>query len=205
MRYSILILVLIALSVAAWPQTETRPKAGSLHTFTSPDGSFQVTYPDMLVRCELTSQKPGEAYYWKERECGAYLSVCGDGPTPGEPLACIAYPSHQSGVSPRLEAAAISFSEYAESEEGCSNGAKKIVEIHGVKFYASEEGDAGLGHGRDSKSYMTFRNGKCYVMVITGVVVTAEIDPPQRQLTKRDWAEIYRPLGQTRDSVRFLK
>jgi hypothetical protein len=209
LRFSRGILFLFAVSVLAWPQSAPTAKANpsqAFKTFTSPDGSFQFSYPDTLIRCELHPQPQGTGYEWMQPECMAYLSVCGDdNPTSDDPLVCIAYPSKESNLSSRLEAAAISFSLYAESEKDCFQGTKKIVEIHGVKFHAGEEGDGGMGHARDSRSYMTFHNGKCYAIAITDVTFTGEIDPPQPQLTKRDWAEIYQPLEQARDSFRFLK
>lgn len=63
-----------------------------------------------------------------------------------------------------------------------------------------------MSQARHSKGYLTLHNGKCYAMAIT--VVTADpqsFDPPAKELSKRDWAEVNGRLEQARDSFRFLK
>jgi hypothetical protein len=206
------ILVLIASSVAAWPQTAAQKNAppGALHTFTSPDGSFQITYSDVLIRCELRLQKGSEkAYEWKQPECVAYIPVCDADPNPDTSLLCLAYPRNQYSDTSVFEAAAFSVSETSGNEKDCIGAAArtgKTVEIGGVKFYRTEEGDAGMSHHHASRDYLTYRNGKCYDMsVAVSTTSGGAFDPPQPEFSESDWKQIRRPLEQARDSFRFLK
>ena len=203
MRAALLIACLVLAQDSASPSASIAP---AFKTYTSPDGTFQFTYPALLIRCELRPQNNGEEYGWIQPECISYHPVCGDNPTPSEPLVCIAYPSNEHTHGDDFEAAAFSASETVSSEKDClSEGVRKgkTVEIGRVKFYFVEETDGGMNQARHSKGYVAFRNGRCYAIGTT--VATATVEPPLRQLTQQDWAEIYGKLEQARDSFRFLK
>ena len=201
-------IVLTILPVASSAQT-ARPSNKTMKTYTSPDGTFRFLYSDVLVRCELRPQERGDGYYWVQPECNSYHPVCGDLPKPVAPLVCVAYPRNQKTDSPTFEAAAFTASEVNESERQCTGElvrGGKTIEIGSVRFYFGEETDGGMNQARHSKGYVTFRKGKSYAMTIT--VATADagaFDPPPKELSKRDWAQINSRLEQARDSFRFLK
>jgi len=181
-------------------------KAPASKTYTSPDGTFQFTYPALLIRCELQPENNGDSYGWVQPECNSYHPVCGDNPTPREPLVCIAYPSNQHTHDDNFEAAVFSASETEMSEKDCLSDEVrkgKTVKIGRVKFYFVEETDGGMNQARHSKGYVSFHNGKCYAIGTT--VATASVVNEPRNPAKRDWAEIYGKLEQARDSFRFLK
>ena len=199
-------LILISTGTASWAQ---RPEV-SLKTFTAPDGTFQFTYPDVLTQCKAQPEPSGDGYAWAQPECFAYIPLCNVGPGPDQSMACIAYPHNQYTNSPTFEGASLSVGETNENERDClsSSGARatKEIMIRGVKFRVFESGDAALGHASRATSYATFHNGKCYGLGITIVTISAQaFDPPAKELTKRQWAEVNRRLEQVRDSFRFLK
>ena len=203
-----LLSIFIASSGILFAQNAPHEKSShsALKTFTSPDGSFQFTYPTMLTRCELRSQN-GNEYAWVQPECSSYHPVCGDLPNPKEPTVCIAYPRNRYSSGDEFEAAAFSASMAQSSEKDClveEIRKGKRVRINGFEFYRVEEADGGMSQMRQSTGYVTFRRGVCYSMGIT-VATTSAIDPPNRPMTKRDWNEIYGKLNQARNSFRFLK
>src|SRR5215467_10291166 len=64
---------------AVWAQSAmSESSKPTLKTFISPDGTFRITYPDLLIHCERDPEQPG---------CVAYIPPCD-----GEPLLCLAYP-----------------------------------------------------------------------------------------------------------------
>jgi hypothetical protein len=204
---------MLALCAAINAQTAAEKRTPSSEpgrkTFTSPDRSFRFTYPDMLIRCELKAQQTGDGYYWVQPECSSYHPACGDRPTPKEPLVCIAYPRNRYSDTPALEAAVFSVSETTENEKDCLADlapAGKTREIRGVRFYVGESADAGMNQARHSMEYVTFHNGKCYAMAITDATANAQtFDPPAREMTEQDWAEVHGRLEEARDSFQFLK
>jgi hypothetical protein len=209
MRVLALTCLLAVAGIACAQNTATRKSSPNLKTFTSPDGTFQFAYPDLLIRCELRPQNGGEEYFWVQPECNSYHPACGDQPTPDEPVICIAYPRNQHTQSPAFEAAVVSVSETNVDEKQCIGelvGKSKTRQIGGVRFYFVEETDGGMNQARNSKGYVTFHNGKCYGIGITVATANAgTFDPPAKELTKLDWAEVYARLEQTRDSFRFLR
>jgi hypothetical protein len=201
----LLIIFLIALPALAQDATST---ASQLKTFTSPDGTFQFTYPDILIRCELRPEAGG-AHAWVQQECVSYHPVCGNGVDPDDPIVCLAYPRDRYTNTEAFEAAAFSVSETTISEKECLSDEVrkgKIVVVNGAKFYFNEDSDAGMNQAGHSKDYVTFHNGRC--VVIATAVATANpgvFDPPAKAMTEQDWAEVYGKLNQARDSFRFLK
>jgi hypothetical protein len=199
----IAIIWLLALSALA---QKAASSSGALNSFTSPDGSFRITYPQILVRCELRPN--GDGYDWAQSDCLSYHPVCGDQPVPGQPIICIAYPQNEHTGNGTFEAAAFSVGESNGSEKVCLTGERRIkdVIIGGIKFKGFLSGDGGMSQSRTIRSYMAFHKGKCYDLAIW--VATADagaFDPPARELSKADWAEIDGRLNEVRDSFRFLK
>lgn len=185
-----------------------RPK-DSQRTFTAPDGTFQVTYPDILTRCELQSQKSRGGYYWTQPECSAYIPPCGEDPVPNQPIVCIAYPHNRYTNSATFQAATFSVDETNAAERDCltpSDTKSGEIRIRGVKFKVFESADAAMNRSRNTRGYVTFHNGKCYGMGITIVTTNAQVfDPPAKELTKKQWVEVNGQLERVRDSFRFLK
>jgi hypothetical protein len=199
--------VLALLPFATSAQTVKSPNE-KMETYTSPDGTFSFLYSEILVRCELRPQQEG--YYWVQPECNSYHPACGDSPKPDEPLVCIAYPRNQYTDSPTFEAGVFSASEVSETQEQCTGElarrGRKAIQIGGVRLYFDEEADGGMSQMRNSKEYVTYHGGKCYAIAITVATANAgAFDPPPKELSKQDWAEINGRLEQVRDSFRLLK
>jgi len=181
----------------------------TLKTFTSPDGTFRITYPDLLVRCERVLQKDGHSYYWEQPGCSAYIPPCSSADGDEEPVLCLAYPPKRFVHNPTFDAAVLTVWEITQSEKQCLADADhplKSISIQGVKFKGGESADAAMNRTRNSRDYTAYRNGKCYGLSITTITTSgADFDPPVTELTKHDWEEVARPLEQARDSFEFLK
>src|SRR5262249_23195351 len=149
------------LAISALAQ-KTGPSVGMLNSFTSSDGSFRITYPQMLIRCEL--QPNADAYMWAQSACSSYIPVCGDKPIPGQPIICIAYPHNEHTNTPTFEAATLSIDETDDSEKACLSGERKIADatIGGIRFRGFSTMDGAMNQNRYVRSYTTFHNGKCY-------------------------------------------
>ncbi len=204
-------ILMLGLAGTVWAQgTNTRPPETALHTFTSPDGSFRITYPDVLIRCERVREKNGASYsyFWKGPGCSAYIPPCSNADADDQPLLCLSNLPKKFAGNPTFGAAVFIVGESNENEKECLSYDRplKPTVIRGVTFTAGESGDAALGHARYSKGYAVFRNGKCYGFGITIVTTSgADFDLPVKPLTKDDWDEVNRPLEQVRDSFEFLK
>jgi len=109
----------------------------------------------------------------------------------------------------RSKAPHFSVDETNENERDCLNLSDletKEAVIRGAKFRAFESSDLASSQYRNARGYVAFHRGKCYRMAITVVTVNAQVfDPPIKELTKRQWAEVNHRLEQARDSFRFLK
>lgn len=207
-------IAMLALAGVVWAQSAVSKHTGSsetaLRTFTSPDGSFRITYPDLLIRCERVREKNGTSYsyYWAQPGCSAYIPPCSNADADDQPLLCLAYPPKKFAGNPTFGAAVFTVGETNQSDGECLayDHPLKPVTIRGVTFTAGESGDAALGHTRYSKGYASYHNGRCYDFAITIVTTNgADFDPPVKELTKDEWDEVKRPLEQARDSFEFLK
>ena len=50
----------LILTGAVWAQSAmSESSKPTLKTFISPDGTFRITYPDLLIRCERDREQPG--------------------------------------------------------------------------------------------------------------------------------------------------
>lgn len=195
MKVLIAICVLI-LTGAVWAQSAmSESSKPTLKIFISPDGTFRITYPDLLIRCERDREQPG---------CLAYIPPCD-----GEPLLCLAYPPKGFAHNPTFDAAVLTVWELNWSKKECladSDHPLKPISIRGVKFKGGESADAAMNRTRNSKGYNAYHNGKCYGLTITTVTTSGAVfDPPVKELSKHEWEEVDRPLKQARDSFVFLK
>jgi hypothetical protein len=205
---------ILVLGGAVWAQSaasdHTDSSRPTVKTFTGPNGTFRISYPDLLIRCERVSRKNGltYSYHWEQPGCEAYIPPCSNADADDQPLLCLAYPP-KFAHNPRFDAAVLTVDETTDSEKQCMADAEHRLEpitIQGVKFTGGESADAALGHYRNSKGYTAYHNGKCYALTITIVTTSgAGFDPPVKELTKQDWDEVDRPLEQARDSFEFLK
>jgi hypothetical protein len=63
-----------------------------------------------------------------------------------------------------------------------------------------------MSQGVGATVYRTFHSRQCYQLAITQATASAAaFDPPPRELTKKDWADIDGSLRQALTSFRFLK
>lgn len=91
-------ILMLGLAGTVWAQgtvsRQTCPPETALHTVTSPDGSFRITYPDVLIRCERVREKSGASYsyFWKQPGCSADIPPCSNANADDQPLLCLAYP-----------------------------------------------------------------------------------------------------------------
>jgi hypothetical protein len=200
----------LVLAGTGWAQSAVSDSSKpTLKTFTSLDGTFRITYPDLLVRCERVLQKDGLSYYWEQPGCSAYIPPCSNSDGDDQPVLCLAYPPKRFVHNPTFDAAVLTIWEITQSEKQCLADADhplKSISIQGVKFKGGESADAAMNRTRNSKGYTAYRNGKCYGLSITTITTSgAAFDPSVTELTKHDWEEVARPLEQTRDSFEFLK
>lgn len=190
--------------------------APALKTYTSPDGSFRFTYPDLLIECEKREQPGG--YTWVQKECSAYFPTCdqGIGLNQNEKtVACFAYPRNDHSDSDTFEAATFSIARINDiaDERGCLSPSldqidirKGTARIHGARFAVFERGEGGMSQAVGATVYRTFHSKQCYQLAITQATASAAaFDPPPRELTKEDWTAIYGSLRQALSSFRFLK
>ena len=209
------VIFLIGLSGALTAQNAA-PRDGKLQTFTSPDGSFQFKHSELLIHCEQRAQPGGFA--WIQNECSAYFSTCDEGIGLDQKttiIACFAYPRNKHANTRAFEAATFSVArvDSAVDGRGCVSpvldrvdSKEGTIRIGGVAFAKFETGSVGLSQGVDANVYRAWHGTKCYQLTIAAAMANAKVfDPPERELTKEDWAEVHIKLNQARDTFRFLK
>jgi hypothetical protein len=203
---------LMAGAVTSWAQLPDR-----LETFTAPDGTFTFRYSNLLIHCQQKAQGTGDGYYWTPTDtCAAYHPVCdGEAGQDSTAVACFAYPRNKFTNTGAFDAATFSVEivNLVVTEKGCLSGPadqifvpRRHLTIHGVSFAVFEFGEAGMNQSVSGHVYRTFHLGKCYQMGINVATASAQFfDPPERDLTKADWAEVNGRLERARDSFRFTK
>jgi hypothetical protein len=205
----------IALAAAVAGQNSA-PRESELKTFTSPDGSFQFTFPAFLIQCE--KRQEGDGYVWVQKECSAYFPTCDESigvDSKTTTIACIAYPRNKYTDTDAFEAATFSVAEVdpVTDEKSCVSPVldqidrkKGTARIGGVSFSSFETGEAGMNQNVGAEVYRTFHAKKCYQLTIAIAEANAQVfDPPARDFSKQDWNEVNGELSQARDSFRFLK
>ena len=64
---------ILVLGGAVWAQSaasdHTDSSRPTVKTFTGPNGTFRISYPDLLIRCERVSRKNGltYSYHWEQQ------------------------------------------------------------------------------------------------------------------------------------------
>ena len=199
-----LIYLLLSASLGALAQS-------NIHTFTSPDGVYQFTYPAYFLRCS-----PGPPYVdWRPDDCLGGIPVCPQ-PEQTAKAVCVAYPKARYKEYPEFEAAAFSVAELngSKTEKECLQvsdalrvplSGKKTVVINGVSFAVFEEGGSAAGSSMDGRAYHAFHAGKCYELGTRTAFVSTGLDEPIKHLSKADWKGLDKSLWQVAASFRFLK
>jgi hypothetical protein len=204
--------ILLAACLLAIPASaqNAQPAQQAAKNLTSPDGTFRLSYPDILVRCLVQPQKNS----WSPQVCMSYFPVC-------EPVedqfttACLAYPRNKYTETQAFGAAALSAAEIkTENEKDCFSGTEDVqpddahpmAAIRGVAFMVFKISSAGMNKNFEANLYRTFHAGKCYQLAIATATTNGEVlDPPAREMSKSDWNEVRSRLEQARDSFEFLK
>jgi len=153
----------VILAGAVWAQSAQREQARSqpqpaLKTFTSPEGTFRLVYPELLIGCEQRQQSTGDGYYWLTDSCNGYGGVCDDAVQTGYiALVCLAYPRNKYTDTPAFEATAFSVGVVGliANEADCLAGSTnwnveekgKAVTIGGVTFHVFRTSTAGMSQG----------------------------------------------------------
>jgi hypothetical protein len=210
---------LLVISCPACAQTSgsrSVPKKSASKTYTSPDGSFQFTYPALLIHCERAEQKNGGGN-WIQKECVAYFPTCdeGIGVDSKNTIACLAYPRNKHSDTGAFEAATFSVGaiDALKNRGTCLHPPLQQIErkkgqvvINGFTFTEYETGEGGMSQGVGARIYRGFHAGTCYELAIAEATADPEaFDPPERRLSKRDWAAVNGALEQARNSFRFLQ
>ena len=105
-----------------WAQSAMSDSSKStLKSFSSPDGTFRITYTDLLIRCERVRQKNGltYSYDWKQAGCSAYIPPCSNADAADQPVLCLAYPPKKFAHNPTLDAAVLTVWEINWSKKEC--------------------------------------------------------------------------------------
>jgi len=132
-------------------------------------------------------------------------------------MACFGYPKDKFKDKPHFVAATFFISEIesAKTETACLQGSPDwfvidskagTTTINGVSFKVFEIGDNWAGGGQSGPVYRAFHSDKCFELGIQTVISRGEYDPGTvKELTKEDWSEVDRRLGQALKSFVFLK
>jgi hypothetical protein len=176
---------------------------GLLHTLTSPDGVFVVSYHDPLVACRKTAQA------WEPVE-SCVAPICGE-----SDMVCITYPHD---AFPDSDLVSATFSLRAVPEEHDASACLKqwtrrdyptptSRKIAGVIFKAIHRDGVASGVAADTYEYRAFHNGTCYELHVSTAYVNPEMADPGviKPLPQSVRRKIDASLDQTLNSFRFLK
>jgi len=192
------------------------PAQTILRTFTSPDGAFQFKYSNLLVRCMEQDHDEGEHAPWFPSDsCDGYVPPCDAFRGPGNhTVACIAYPKAKFADYPTFDTATFAVAEIKgpDSEKKCLSGSPSgandlhDVTIHGAKFRAFEDDSLAASDHVRTHFYLGFHANRCYQLSIQVVTTSSgAFDPPVKELSDKDWAEVNGLLKNCLISFRFLK
>jgi hypothetical protein len=168
--------------------------------FTSPDGTFQLAYPDafrLYAGAQLDSPD--------SLACTAPPSLTA--------LACVRYAAGKFKRTTFDDAAVRVAIVPAENESKCLNYSDwqfaedvktTAVNLNGVAFRKAEMGGASRGHTLQESLFRTFRGSQCYELDMV-IAYGDESDGERRVFTKDDARKVARALQAVVDSFRFLK
>jgi hypothetical protein len=182
--------------------------------FTSRDATFQVKYPQYLIRCEhLDAENPD---VWSpEGACIASIPVCDSSGHAGNVLACLSYPTNEFRGS-ELQAAALAVSRLdsfgaAECTQKWTNRDTSDVHeerIHAVRFQAAKVAETQGSYVAEHTVYRVFHKGACYeldVNISTALATAFAAEDAPRKLTPAERDKIKISLTEALEGFRFLK
>ena len=182
--------------------------------FVSRDGTFQVKYPQYLVRCEhLDAENPD---VWSpESACIASIPVCDSSGHAGNVLTCLAYPPNEFRGS-ELQAAALAVSRLdsfgaAECMQKWTNRDTSDVHeerVRGVRFQAAKVAETQGSYVAEHSVYRAFHKGACYeldVNLSTALATAFAAEDVPRKLTSAERDKIKTSLTESLEGFRFLK
>jgi hypothetical protein len=204
----IVIVVLLCLCLPLSAQTEPSAAATGLQTYTSPDGRFQLSYPDWFTRCSYQNDSWGS--------CASYMPMCGPvwSPASDTPI-CVAYPPDKVPRQTYFLGAAFSVSEIngitskADCEGFAPNASnvgpkQRLKEINGQTFTWISMNGAAMGHAADARAYRGFHDDRCFeIDVVVNFLTGTGYEPGE--LKEFDTASVKKLLSDTLGSFRFAK
>jgi hypothetical protein len=182
-------------------------------TFNGSDATFQIKYPQYLVRCEHRDGENPDVWS-PEKVCVAYIPACDSSGHAGDVLACLAYPTRELHGS-ELQAAA-----FAVSRIGSFHTAKECLQVNqdasdvheekigGVKFQTLNSVETETNYVAEHSIYRTFHKSACYELDVNLSLALdsafAAEDKP-RKLSASEREKIKAGLAQALEGFRFLK
>lgn len=169
-------------------------------TFTSPDNSFQLSYPEnfRLYASEQLDSPDSLA-------CTAPPSLTA--------LACIRPDVSKFKRTTLVDAALRIETVPAANEGACLDYSDWQFEdavkttaftINGIPFHKAVMGAASRGHTTEETLYRGFHDSRCYELDIT-ITYNAEADDERKPFTKTDAAKVARTLQAVVNTFRFTK
>lgn len=155
-------------------------QSSQLRTFTSPDESFQFTYPtSYAIYTGSEVDKAGRRL--------SYIAVCETA------VVCVVYPENKyKGTNFGAASFQVREVDEAKSPNACLTPSKKDPNapdfavdskkpqrlINGVSFLHGTGGEGGLGHSMSADIYRAFHHGRCYDLSVNIAITSfATFDP----------------------------
>jgi hypothetical protein len=206
--------VLVVIVLAALSNVEAIGQSPRLKTFTSPDGTFQFTYPDAYPLYDPNSIAEVNSHY--------FVPMCED-----TAIACIEYPGMKykgtdferagfevlqtkagtkGNVSDRPQIRTL-LPEYSYRTAFVIPKDKPVQKINGVRFVHGEAGGVATGNSIGTDLYRNFHDGKCYELRINIIMSNIAHDEPDTQpkLSHLEYVHIESDLNKILLSLKFLK
>ena len=196
------------MSFPGWAQTSLPTAAPGLQSYTSADGTFQLSYPEWFTRCAYENGSWGS--------CASYMPMCGPvWSAAAETPICVAYPSSKIPEGTYFLGAAFSVSEIsgvsskADCESFAPNAAyagtkQRVRDINGEQFTWISLNGAAMGRRTDTRAYRAFHDGRCFEAdIVLNSLLGTGYDPGT--LKEFDTAPVKGLLSDTLESFRFTK
>jgi hypothetical protein len=197
------------------PARNSAPAQPKPSTITIREGSFEIKFPLMLIRCERRDGENPDVWS-PEHGCAASIPVCDNAGHSGEVLVCLAYPLDEFRGS-ELQGAALSVSRL-DGYNSASDCAKRwpsrdTRDIHTqrigtLSLQAATAVERETSHVAERYLYRVFHNRACYELDITLATALpsafAAEDVP-RNMTEEERRKVKASLMEALRSFRFLK
>jgi hypothetical protein len=186
-----------------------------LLVLTAADASFQIKYPQNLVRCEdLDGENPD---VWSpQNTCAAAIPVCDSSGHAGNVLACLAYPKTEFHGS-ELQAAAFAISrlDIFPAAKECLRRwpSRDTSDIHterirGMRLQSARVVETQGSYVAEHLMYRAFHRNACYEMDVNISIAMDSafaVEDAPRKLTAAEREKINTGLKQALEGFRFLK